>query len=57
MARSGITIEAIAQLLNIHRNSAARKVNGIGEFTASETLKIKRTYFDTLDYEYLFERD
>ena len=36
MAKNGITIEAIAKLLGIHRNSAANKINGDSSFTPSE---------------------
>lgn len=57
MARRSITIETIAKLLGIHRNSAARKVNGLGEFTISEAIAVKKEYFDTLEYEYLFKRE
>lgn len=57
MARRNITIETIANLLDIHRNSAARKVNGLGEFTISEAIAIKEKYFHELEYAYLFERN
>lgn len=57
MARRGITIESIAQLLGIHRNSAANKVNGKNQFTIQEAFDIQKTFFPDLEAQYLFDRN
>lgn len=48
MAKNGITIEAIAKLLGIHRNSAANKINGDSSFTIDEAITIQRSFFQSL---------
>ena len=56
MAKNGITIEAIAKLLGIHRNSAANKINGDSSFTIDEAITIQRSFFPKLTLRYLFEK-
>lgn len=55
MGRSDITIEAISELLKIHRNSVANKVNGRSRFTVDEAKMIKEAFFPELSIDYLFE--
>lgn len=55
--KNGITIEAIAKLLGIHRNSAANKINGDSSFTIDEAITIQRSFFPKLTLRYLFEKE
>lgn len=57
MAKRNISLEAIAQLLDIHRNSAANKVNGRTRFTVDEALLIRDTFFSDLSTDYLFQTE
>ena len=54
MARAGISVEAIAKELNIHRNSASNKINGPSSFSIEEAIKIKEEFFPEFEYRYLF---
>ena len=57
MAKRNISIEDIAQLLKIHRNSVANKINGRSRFTVDEALLIRDTFFPNLSTDYLFQTD
>lgn len=57
LARQGISIEELAKLLNVHRNSVANKLNGITNFTIDEAFLIQEKYFPDLTLGYLFERE
>ena len=57
MARKDITIESMAQMLGIHRNSVANKLNGASSFTIEEAMKIRSSFLPELEYEYLFAPD
>lgn len=54
MAAKGITIDAMARLLNIHRNTLANKVQGESEFTFEEACLIADTFFPEYRPTYLF---
>ncbi len=54
MAKRNISIEDIAQLLKIHRNSVANKINGRSRFTVDEALLVRDTFFPNLSTDYLF---
>ena len=54
MAKADITVEAIAEALGIHRNSASNKINGKSKFTIKEAFEIKTMFFPTLSLDYLF---
>ena len=54
MGRKNVTIEAVAKILEIHRNSVANNLNGTSSFTIEEAMKIKNTFFPNLEYRYLF---
>ena len=55
MGRRDITIEAISELLKIHRNSVANKVHGRSRFTVDEARIVKEAFFPELSIDYLFE--
>lgn len=57
MARKDITIESMAQMLGIHRNSVANKLNGASSFSIEEAMKIRGIFFPDLEYKYLFAPD
>lgn len=57
MSLKGITIEDIAKLLQIHRNSASFKINGKGKFTIDEAFRIHEKYFAYADMQYLFRKN
>lgn len=56
MAKKGVSIEELAKLLNIHRNSVANKLNGDTPFTIDEAFKIHEAYFPQLSLNFLFEK-
>ena len=45
MAKKNVTIEEIAECLNVHRNSVANKINGRSKFSISEAFKIQKKFF------------
>lgn len=57
MARKNISIEELAAVLGIHRNSASAKLNGKSQFTIEEAFTIKEHFFNDCTLEYLFRRD
>lgn len=57
MGRRDITIETIANLLNIHRNSVAYKLNKNGSFTIEEATIIQKTFFPNVKLTKLFEKE
>ena len=57
MARKKVSIEDIAECLQIHRNSASNKVNGNTAFSIEESVKIQETFFPDLELKYLFKRE
>lgn len=54
MQIKGISVEAVAAVIQVHRNSATNKINGITQFTVEEAFKLKSTLFPEYDVEYLF---
>ena len=56
MAQEKITLEMLATLLGIHRNSASRKVNGKSSFSIAEATLIRDTYFPGEPLETLFAK-
>lgn len=56
MAKRNIKVEDVANVLNIHRNSASNKINGDTSFSIEEAVKVKDTYFPDLSLKYLFEK-
>jgi len=56
MQRAGISIEQIAEDLDIHRNTASNKINGETDFTIQEAIFIRNYRFPQFAFEYLFKR-
>ena len=56
MAAKGITIEAPARLLNVHRNTVSAKIDGDSEFTFGQAELIQETMFPEYTSKYLFHR-
>lgn len=54
MRDKGISIEAVSAILNIHRNSAANKVNGFSAFRVDEAFKLRDNLFPEYNIDYLF---
>lgn len=57
MAMKGITIEALAQLLNVHRNTVANKLDGGSEFSYGQAEKIQATFFPEYTAQFIFYRE
>ena len=57
MAKRDVTIEAISQVLGIHRNSVANKVRGESNFYIDEATKIRDTFFPNMELEELFKKE
>lgn len=56
MDLKGLSIETIAQTLEIHRNSASNKINGESSFSIEEAFMVQKTHFPYADMQYLFKR-
>ena len=56
MAAKGITIDALANLLGVHRNTAQNKLNGESEFTIGQAQLIIETMLPEFTYKYVFHR-
>lgn len=56
MLKKNISIEEIAKILNLHRNTVSYKINGKGIFDMDEADKIKTNFFPDSSIEYLFEK-
>lgn len=57
MARKGIKVKDLAELLGVRRTTVSDKINGKYRFYYDEAKKIKETFFPDLDLEYLFDSD
>lgn len=55
MARKGIKVKDIADLLGVRRATASDKINGKYRFYCDEAIKIKETFFSDLNIDYLFQ--
>lgn len=55
MARNGVTIKEIAELLGVRFATVSDKMNGRSRFFCDEAIKIKRKFFPNLPIEYLFD--
>lgn len=54
MAKNKVSIENLADLLKIHRNSVANKLNGNSSFTVDEAIMVRDAFFPTKTLEFLF---
>lgn len=57
MAKRKVSIEDIATLLGIHRNSVANKLNGESSFSIEQAVMIQEKYFPDLSLKYLFSTE
>lgn len=57
MAKRKVSIEDIAKLLDIHRNSVSNKINGDSPFSIEQAMKIQETYFPDLELKFLFKKE
>lgn len=55
MAKNDVSNDAIAECINVHRNTASNKLNG-GTFSIEEAEAIRDKFFPTMSLEYLFKR-
>ena len=56
MAKRSVKVEDIANVLQIHRNSASNKINGDTSFSIDEAVKDKEAFFPELSLKFLFEK-
>ncbi|MBR6707869.1 MAG: helix-turn-helix transcriptional regulator [Clostridia bacterium] len=56
MAQKGISIDAMAKLLNVHRNTVSLKLNGESEFTFGQAELIMDTMFPEYNFKFVFRR-
>lgn len=56
MALKGITNEDLAQLLGVHRNTIANKLDGESEFSFDQAVRIHDRYFAEYRIKYVFMR-
>ena len=54
MAKRSISINDIAKLLGIHRNSVANKLYGRSAFTLDEAITVYDRYFSDMNFRVLF---
>ena len=57
MDSKGVSVEAVSKLLNIHRNTAANKIEGRTSFTIEEAFSLKDNLFPEYDLNFLFGFD
>lgn len=56
MKQKGITIDTLALVLRVHRNTAANKLNGNSDFTYSEACLMCDALFPEYKPSYIFKR-
>lgn len=56
MAQKGVSIEAIAKLLSVHRNTVSNKLNGESEFTFEQATLICDALFPEYKPSFIFRR-
>lgn len=54
MARQRVTIQGIASVIGVGRDSASQKLSGKTPITLADAFKIKEAYFPDSDVRYLF---
>jgi len=55
MARNGVSVDDVAKILRVHRNTAGNKVNGDTPFTIDEAFTLRDARFPEYDVGYLFK--
>ena len=56
MDRERITMDNLAECIDVHRNTVSNKINGETPFTYDEVVSIHRTHFPLYDMSWLFKR-
>ena len=56
MAAKGISIESMARLINLHRDTVKNKLNGESEFSYGQAELIQETLFPEYNIRYIFRR-
>lgn len=56
MSQKGITVDAMAKVLNVHRNTVQNKLEGESEFTFGQAQLISEVMFPEYTMKYLFHR-
>lgn len=57
MAKRKVSKEDLAELLGLHWNSVANKINGKSAFSVEEAVKVRDSYFPEWKLEELFSRE
>ena len=57
LAKRRVSIEDIANLLGVDRNTVANKLNGKSAFSIDQAMKIQEAFFPDLELRWLFQRD
>ena len=56
MAQKGVTVDAVATLLGVHRNTVSNKLDGESEFSYGQAELIQSTMFQEYNAKYLFHQ-
>lgn len=56
MEKNHVTVEKMAQLLDLHRNTISSKLSGETEFSIAEAFEIRERLFPYADMQYLFKQ-
>ncbi|MCD7947536.1 MAG: hypothetical protein LUG13_04455 [Oscillospiraceae bacterium] len=56
MDREQVTIDSLADTLNLHRNTVQNKLSGTSSWTYEEALMVKASYFQQYDLLWLFKK-
>lgn len=56
MSEKKITMEGMARILGVHRNTIQNKLDGESEFSINQAFEIARVIFPEYKLSYLFER-
>ena len=57
MARYGVSLSDIQTVLGCTDKTARNKLGGVTEFSISEAMKLRDTYFPNMRIEYLFAQE
>lgn len=55
MKQKGISLETLASVLHVHRNTAANKLNGDSDFTYREARLVADAFFPEYKMSYIFK--
>ncbi|NLD16631.1 MAG: hypothetical protein GX666_03510 [Tissierellia bacterium] len=57
LERKNLSIEVLSYVLNLHRETVNKKLNGERAFSIAEACTIRETFFPEKTIEYLFYRE